>query len=262
MSLFKFSLYCYDCGLIVKENIGKIKNKKWNKLASRNVELKRFKKSDKCYICGNGPSLKKVNLDELDGDTIVMNDHWRIAGNYKTPPTFYIINDEAYGDDELKERMLGVLNCCPERPHLIASNIGKAIDEKYSDNHANIFYFNPIGRTFNHKRDIDFTKLTYYLWNVVTTSIQLAIYLGYKEIYLLGCDYSLFASRYMQHAYDKDGQKVECPVILRDMLYKYSFTTHIHYELAQYARNHGVKIVNLTSESLLDAYDMDPNSPY
>lgn len=262
MTLFNFSLKCYDLGLLLKEIRGKVINRKWNKLAKRNTELKNFKTSDKCYICGNGPSLKKVNLDELDGDTIVMNDHWRIAPQFKKAPTFYIVNDEAYGEDDLRERMVGVLTCFPEIPHIFASNIGPAIEKKYKEYVSNIFYYNPIGRTFKHKYEINFTQLTYYVWNVVTTAIELAIFLGYKEIFLIGCDYSLFASRYLTHAYDKDGSKVACPVELREMLYKYSFTTHIHYEMAQYAREHGVKIVNLTRETLLDAYEIDPNSKY
>lgn len=262
MALFDFSLKCYDTGLILKEIRGKVKNRKWNKLAKRNTELKKYKTSDKCYICGNGPSLKKVNLDELDGDTIVMNDHWRIASQFKRAPTFYMVNDESYGLDQFKDRMLGVLNCFPEIPHVFASNLGQSIDSNHKDVETNIFYYNPVGRTFKHQYNIDFTKLTYYTWNVVTSAIELAIYAGYREICLIGCDYSLFASRYLTHAYDKEGVKVACPFSLKEMLYKYSFTTHIHYEMAQYAREHGIKIVNMTSESLLDAYDMDPNSKY
>ena len=262
MSLFNFSLICYDCGLFVKENIAKMKFRKWNKLAKRNEELKKYKNSDVCYICGNGPSLKKVNLDELDGDTIVMNDHWRVAPNYKMKPTFYMVNDNAYAIPSFHERLQGVVDCFPEIPHLLAVNIGSAIDERFADSKTNIYYYNPIGRTYKSSYKIDFKECTYYSWNIVSAAIQLAIYLDYKEIRLLGCDYSLFASRFMSHMYDKDGQKVPCPIRLRDMLYKYAFTTHIHYEIAKYAEKMGVKIINMTSETLLDAYEIDENSKY
>ena len=262
MTLFYFSLKCYDVGLLFKELTAKVKYRKWNKKAKFNHELVKYKKSDICYVCGNGPSLNKVNLDELDGDTIVLNDHWRIASKYDKKPNFYIVNDIAYGLDKFKERLLGVLDCNPEIPHLFASNIGPIIDKKYLEKKTNIYYYNPIGRTFKHQYTIDFEGCTFYVWNVVTTAIQLAIYLGYKKIFLLGCDYSLFASRYLQHAYDSSGTKKECPFKLRDMLYKYSFTTHLHYEIAKYAKAHGIEIINLTSETLLDAYEIDPNSNY
>lgn len=262
MSLFNFSLLCYDCGLLLKEIVAKRKYSKWVKLAKKNGDLKKYKTSDICFICGNGPSLKKVNLDELKGDTIVMNDHWRVAPNFKMKPTFYMINDDAYALPELHERLKGVIECFPEIPHLMAVNIGHAIDKNFANSNTNIYYYNPIGRTFKSTYDIDFTKCTYYSWNIVSAAIQLALYLGYKEIRLLGCDYSLFASRFITHMYDKDGQKVACPFKLRDMLYKYTFTTHIHYELAEYAEKLGVKIINMTSETLLDAYEIDENSNY
>lgn len=262
ISLFNFSLKCYDCGLLVKEILVRYKYRKWVKLAKRNENLKKYKTNDVCYICGNGPSLKKVNLDELEGDTIVMNDHWRVAQNFKMKPTFYMINDEAYALPALHERLKGVVECFPEIPHLMAVNVGHAIEERFADNNTNIYYYNPIGRTYKASYEIDFTKCTYYSWNIVSAAIQLAIYLGYKEIRLLGCDYSLFASRFMSHMYDKDGQKVPCPIKLRDMLYKYAFTTHIHYEIAKYAEKMDVKIINMTSETLLDAYEIDENSKY
>lgn len=262
MSLFYISLKIYDCGLFFKELQAKVKYRKYNKIASRNEALKQYKTSDKCYICGSGPSLKKVNLDELEGDTIVMNEHWRIASSFNSKPTYYLINDEGYGLDKMKERLDGVMNCYPSVPHVFTTQIGEVVDKRYKNTETKVYYYSHIGKTFKHTYDIDFTKTTYCTWNVVSAAIQLAIYLGYKEIFLLGCDYSLFASRYLTHVYDKDGAKIPCHVILRDMLYKYTFTTHIHYEIAKYAKEHGIKIINMTSESLLDAYEMDPNSIY
>ena len=88
------------------------------------------------------------------------------------------------------------------------------------------------------------------------------MYLGYKEIRLLGYDYSLFASKIERHFYDKQGEEHEIGFCLRDMLYRYVFTTHISYEIDRYAREHEVKIINMTSASLLDAYEMDINSKY
>lgn len=261
-SLFKLSLVIYDFGLWFKEKSSLLKYRKWCKQTSRNSLLKDYKKSDVCYVCGNGPSLKKVNLDELDGDTIVMNDHWRIAKNFKAKPTYYLINDNAYGLPSFKERAEGMLNCFPEIPHVLSIYMGPAIDKMYNNYKTNIFYYNNIGRTFKSTYPIDFTKCTYYTWNVVSAAIELAIYLGYKEIRLLGCDYSLFATKYKSHVYDKEGDKANFSSNLRDRLYKYSFTTHFHYEIAKYAKEHGVKVVNMTNESLLDAYEMDSNSLY
>ena len=258
MSLFGFTMKCYDMSLMVKEVYARIKYREWNKLLKNNESLKQFKKSEVCYICGNGPSLNKAPLDELEGDTIVINDFWRVAGNYTFKPTFYLINDNAYAIPSFTERCQGVMNCFPDVPHVLTVFMGPVVKKQYLDYPGKVFFFNNIGRTFKSKYSIDFTKCTYYTWNVVSAAIQFAIWVGYKEIYLLGCDYSLFASRYITHVYDKKGVKILNSFKLRDMLFKYSITTHIHYEIAKYAHAHSVKIVNLTADTLLDAYEIDP----
>lgn len=262
VSLFKFTLAFYNLGLFVKEKVSHVKYNKWIKLSKRNNELKDYKKHDVCYICGNGPSLKKVNIDSLVGDIIVMNDYWRIAAKFCTHPTYYIINDNSYAELELQERLEGVLGCCPQIPHIFSISMGPILNSSYNNSKTNIYYYNNIGRTYKKKYPIDFTKCTYYTWNVVSAAIQFAIFAGYKKIYLLGCDYSLFATQFMKHMYDKENTNVKFQSRLRDRLFKYSITTHIHYEISQYAIEHNVEIKNLTSASLLDAYEIDFNSPY
>lgn len=260
VSLFRLSLSVYDTGLRVKEIANSIKFRKWRKLASNNTELKKYKQSDKCYICGNGPSLKKVNMDQLDGDTIVMNNHWKIGASFKMKPTYYLLADKAFSLPKWESNFEGMMNYCPETPHIMTVRMGPKMDSYHGD--TKVYYFSPLSSTYKSGDSIDFTKNISNAFNVVGWAILLAIYLGYKEIYLLGCDYSLFASRYIQHAYDKNGEKVASPIPLRDMLFKYSITTEIHYQIAKYAKDIGVKIVNLTKDTVLDAYDVDENSPY
>ena len=260
VGLLRVTIFIYDCGLRIKEVVNSFRFRKWRKLAVKNTELVKYKKSDKCYICGNGPSLKKVDLDTLDGDTIVMNNHWKIGDSFQMTPTFYLLADDAFKYKEYEEHFWGMMNYRPEIPHIMTVKMGPKM-ETYSGN-AKVFYFSPLSSTYKCGRNNDFTKNVPNAFNVVSWAILLAIYLGYKEVYLLGCDYSLFASRYLQHAYDKNGEKVACPVPLRDMLFKYSITTEIHYQIAKYAEEMGVKVVNLTKETVLDAYEVDENSPY
>lgn len=262
MSLFNFTLKCYDTGLTIRSVVKRHKYRKCLKLAKKNSSLANYKKSDVLYVCANGPSLKKVDLDLLEGDTIVINDFFRISGSFKNKPTYYLLLDNEYAWDSMKERMDGVMNCHPDIPHIIAADIIGQVWHRYENTKTNLFVFDPFGKTFNHHLKIDFTQTTYTVWNVVTKCIQFGIYQGYKEIRLLGFDYSLFASRIERHVYDKEGENHVLNVNLRDMLYRYVFTTHILYEFDIYAREHGVKIINMTSESLLDAFEIDPNSKY
>lgn len=260
IGLFRIPVFCYDCGLRLKEIKTSIIYKKWRKLAKKNDSLKKYKKSDVCYVCGNGPSLKKVNFDTLEGDTIVTNDHWRVGANFKTAPTYYLVADDIYAQPSWAERYKGLMEYHPEVPHVFTVKMGPKLDTYKGE--ANIYYFSPLSSTYKCGKSIDFKKNISNAYNVVSWAILLAMFLGYKEIYLLGCDYSLFASRYITHAYDSTGTKIKCPTPLRDMLFKYSITTDIHYEIAKYAERIGVKIVNMTRDTILDAYDVDENSPY
>lgn len=260
IGLFRLTLSFYDIGLQAKELLNSYKFRKWRKIAKKNTELFGYKKSDKCYICGNGPSLKKVDLDTLDGDTIVMNNHWRIGEAFKMHPTFYMLADKAFSLPGWEKCFDGMMNYCPEIPHIMTVRMGPKMDTYKGD--TKVYYFSPLSTTFKCGKKNDFTRNVSNAFNVVGWAILLAIYLGYKEVYLLGCDYSLFASRYIQHAYDKNGEKVASPIPLRDMLFKYSITTEIHYQIAKYAEKMGVKVVNLTKDTVLDAYEVDENSPY
>ena len=261
MSLFKFSLKCYDTGLTFRSVFLRQKYRDWLKLKEKNSSLLDYKKSDVLYVCANGPSLKKVNINELEGDTIVINDYFRIADQFKKP-TFYLLLDNEYAWDSMRERMDGVMNCYPEIPHILAADVIGPVGERYANSNTNIFVYDAFGKTYSRNLKVDFTKCTYVVWNVVTKCIQLGIYLGYKEIRLVGFDYSLFASRIERHVYDKEGEEHDIGCSQRDMLYRYVFTSHILYEVDAYAKAHGVKIINMTSESLSDAFEMDKDSKY
>ena len=49
---------------------------------------------------------------------------------------------------------------------------------------------------------------------------------------------------------------------LRKMLFRYAFSTYIHYEIAECAKKRGIKIVNYTKDTLLDAYEIKEDSEY
>ena len=201
-----------------------------------------------------------MNFDNLNGDTIVMNDHWRMGDVGHKVPTYYMVADDIYAKPEWKERFDGLMSFHPEIPHIFTVKMGPKLDLYKGE--STIYYFSPLSSTYKCGKSIDFKKNISNAFNVVSWAILLAIYLGYHEIYLLGCDYSLFASRYIAHAYDKTGEKIKCPTLLRDMLFKYSIATEIHYQIAKYAEKKGVKIINLTKDTILDAYEVDENSKY
>ena len=90
--------------------------------------------------------------------------------------------------------------------------------------------------------------------NVICQCIQVALYMGYKEIYLLGCDFNQYASLRPEHFYNTDSDGREMYINMGNDA-KWSAMVHFHhYALNKYATKRGIKIVNLTPNSLIDAY--------
>ena len=99
--------------------------------------------------------------------------------------------------------------------------------------------------------------------NVVGTSILTALYMGFTEIYLLGCDYNLFCESTGAHCYDDADEISTLPTYnLAFYLKYYALTTEFHYLIASTARQMGVKIINISNKSLLDAYPRKKSIDY
>ena len=255
-SLFKLDLFIYKSLLVPKTLLESIKYRKARKVAKRNAELpKNEKKSDVVYICGNGPSLNKVDLNDIDCDYIVVNDFYRFQKkNPNNPPKYYLILDDAYLWPGFEDRYEKLFDPGFETTYVITAAMKHAVERDHPD--KKVYYFCPFGNLFSRKHKCDYTKVVGRSWNVVSEAIIFAMYLGYKEIRLLGCDYSVFATT--AHFYGNAGMSTT----LRRMLFRYAFSTHIHYEIAECAKKRGIKIVNMTKDTLLDAYEIDTNSKY
>lgn len=246
-SLFRFDKVLYNILLFPKVVLARIKGNNSVRAAKKNKKLLSIKRTNVLYICGNGPSLDLFDPSLIKDDYLVVNDFFRFQKkDAKHPPKYYMILDETYLDKNLKDRYKGVFNPGFETIYLVNGLMKHRIENDYPN--KTVFYFCPWGFLFNHKKRFDFSRVHSRTWNVVSEAILLGIYLGYKEIKLVGCDYSVFASN--KHFYSTEQSHAN----LRDMLYKYCFSTDVHYEIAKYAKSKKVIITNCTKDSLLDAY--------
>lgn len=246
-SLFRIDIFNYNLFLVPKIIWTRYKYRVALKTAKKNRTLKGIANGT-LYICGNGPSLNSFDPSSFDDDYLVVNDFFRFPHKDPShPPRFYMILDESYLDERFSDRYNGVFNPGFETTYLINGQMYKRVSNDYPN--KKIFYFCPWGQLFSHKKNFKFDKIHSRTWNVVSEAILFGIFAGYKEIRLVGCDYSVFAAN--KHFYAQEQSHAN----LKDMLFKYCFTTYVHYEIAKYAKNKGVCIKNCTSDSLLDAYE-------
>ena len=210
-------------------------------------------KSERCYIIGLGPSLSNVDFTKLDGDTIVTNRFYKVGVNWpEFIPTYYLVADKAFLNPKYAEDYKDLVESYGNKGTKYLMSYGYQGDDMMSKiNKDNLFYISPFKGLFNSEKEYRIDRVMPAFGNVVCVSIGVAIGMGYKNIVLLGCDFNSFASRIANHAYKEDSQR---QISLAYELFCYSGIAQMHCELQTYALSHGVKIINSSRGSLIDAY--------
>jgi hypothetical protein len=141
------------------------------------------------FILGNGPSLNKLDLTKL-------NNEYSFAVNaifYKTremgyKPTFYVVEDRHVMSDNIDE--INKYEC--------DYKFFPSLYKKKVTNRKNVYFFNmDVGFYIEKSRyyetprfSFDCSKVIYCGQSVTMINLQLAYYLGFKEVYLIGMDFN------------------------------------------------------------------------
>lgn len=215
-------------------------------MLQRNSAYKDSYSGEKCYILGNGPSLNDIDLERLNGKyTFTVNEFYKHCNELTS--TFHVMIDPGYFSEKHKEYYEYV----SEKTNLITDYraAGRIID---SDS-AICVCADIMENTFV---SVDMSKRMTGCSNVVLMAIQCALYMGFKEIYLLGCDHNYFLTLREQHFYDV---KEPDPTKSRRRLgYEFIGSGGIflhHYALDDFSRVNGSVIYNSTRGSFIDAYE-------
>jgi len=237
------------------------------RIIARNSVFKDKYTGKRCFVIGNGPSLKNVDLSLLKGEvTIVMNYFHEnsILGTWQ--PTVYCAADpvSSYSDNEL-ETMRGVpKKIFPKDGYFFPISVRNLFEKKDMYPKDKTFYLamcknlKDLNITTN---EIDLTQKTFGVQNTAILGIILAIYMGCKEIYLLGLDHNWLAYKKISltpHFY----RNLECRD-KTDMTNTWKYKQNIEavltmfreYEkIHEYAKKRNIEIINLTEGSFLDEF--------
>lgn len=239
-------------------------NTKAKKILENNKKYLNAHKDGRCFILGTGPSLGDLTENQIQQlkkeNTFALNSLYKSKIGRAIFPSYYALMDNNYWEDAAhKKYLLEIAEQYSKKPPVFITDI-RAFD--IFDNMQNIektiyLYAKkyPVGSI-----DVELHKNTYGLMNVVSVCIASAIYMGFKEIYLLGCDYNAFCNFGRGHCYDDREELKEVSYNLAFYLKYYHITTEFHYLIAKFAKENDIRIVNLTSVSLLDAYPRAPVS--
>lgn len=196
----------------------KILSFKYKKILAKNRSIKNAYENKRCFIIAGGPSVAQQDLGRLKNErTIVFNEFNRLAQAKEIIPTYYVLTDAYYyresSDHYLTQQFINKQNVIDPKTEIIVHLSGKDfIESNNLFKQHRVSYILLHGIMSSHFGfNIDLDRVVPWPKNSVIICIILAIYAGFKEIYLLGCEHSFLAqpiglgkSLTYQHAYKSD----------------------------------------------------------
>lgn len=216
--------------------------------------LKDKYKGKRCFIIGNGPSLNITDLDKLSNEySFAPNKILYLLNHTIWKPTFYLCADlDGYTmvKDELKKypdlNTFVDIRCkgrTSKTTHFFYS---------YGKYHINRYRVDDI-----HISE-DISKYVYTGYTVTFTAIQLAVYMGFKEIYLLGCDHN-YAVKVDSHGHKTVDNSIQTYAKgIPDWgksIQNIDITTRAYQCAKEYCNKQGIKIYNATRGGMLEVFE-------
>jgi hypothetical protein len=213
----------------------------------------------RCFIIGNGSSLRIDDLERLTSEyTFAVNSIWKIFEKTKWRPSFYCCVDSVGYSRYFSEIMK------------------MDVPFKFSDIRAKRYFADTcvVGEMYFifhdypfkiHRYDYEEPQISEECANTINagytvtfTAIQLAFYMGFKEIYLLGIDHSYAKQIDSRGKVIVDKSKETYSKIIGDdgLGIQYTDITSAAYISAKtYADDNGIVIKNATRGGLLEIFD-------
>lgn len=164
-------------------------------------ELADIHSGQRCFVMGNGPSLNEMNLDLLAGERVfACNAAFLLFDRISWRPEFYTCVDVRVIRDRASD-IAAMLDENPEMTAFFPSQItlhdgsGKSFDTStIIPPGANRYYFSEVENGMSNPPhsmfSLDASDHVIQPYTVAITMLQLAAYLGFNPIYLIGCDTS------------------------------------------------------------------------
>lgn len=235
-----------------------------NRFKSGKIAIQKYKNfydGQRCFIIGNGPSLTIKDLEKLKefGEiSIASNSIYNLFPNTEWRPTIYTVHDF----QEIKKTREKISAVKTELKIVAMSASGRIYDVDGAI----------LLRLIEPKREgyfsDDISKCVYDGGTVTYVSLQCAVYMGFKEIILLGVDHSFAREQtkdgkmiinnkiknhfqnYQTDDFWGNGQKDEEAVV-----FPLDFATDAFITARHYADEHGVKILNATRGGKLEVFE-------
>lgn len=224
-------------------------------------EMARFKNQHtarRCFLIGNGPSLTAEDLTLLHNHneiTFAFNRIYNIFDQTEWRPTYYISQDE-----KMLAGCIDVINSCELGKKFIPIQMKWYFDLDVKE--AIYFKISPqqIESPLDFMFSDDITSEIYNSSTCMYTAAQIAAYMGFSEIYLLGVDHHFRTSMnnkgeivvdntvkdYFTEKYNEDKDKLYIPNTEKSTLTYIAMKNHCD--------KRGIKVYNATRGGKLEVF--------
>jgi hypothetical protein len=199
----------------------------------------------RCFIAATGPSLTIADLELLKNEYVFgMNSICKIHDQTDWTPDFFGIQDIGVFD-KVKYDLLSTNNGLVFAPYSFKKRVGNRQDWIYfhSCGYYN-YYEGKHGRNFVYFSDDSYIRI-YDGYTITYSILQLAVYMGFKEIYLIGADSNYLGEKKNFIEHGNPGTPVEMVGPRLTVAYG---------KAKEYGDCNDIKIVNVTRGGSLEVF--------
>ncbi len=258
--------------------IYRLKNPEKSQIVGRNKRFRNIHRNKRCFILGNGPSLKDEDLSLLAEEyTFTVNqfsryqDYKKVKTNYHfwADAAFFNIDPSKSEDRELLKVMTDIAIDNRDVECFFPLMHRDFIKRYHLEKKLRVNYFRSYSSLEVRNGEIgDLSKCIAACGTVVQFAIEAAIYMGFSQIYLLGCDNTGIITAvksalrkndeedYLYQVSENEKRRMES-LLERNSLEVYIrsyLSTFINYRmLYEECRKRNISLINCSSSTVIDS---------
>ena len=239
---------------------------KKDSVLNQNSALANKYKGRKCYLLGNSQSLNKHDLLRLKDEMVFCVNTFFVHENFdEIKPGFYAFADQDFynfEDEATREWWGKMIEKTKNKGITFFFPIqmkGSFVHEAMKDEKI-CFLDLSVNFTAGSVRNFNIAQPVNWVQNVLILCIQLAIYMGFEEIYLLGADHDWLSHYGEEHKHFYNTKQTNVKNIGSDGYPYHWWLNAVNTMFTQYklidesVQNTNVKIYNASESGVLDIY--------
>ncbi len=241
----------------------------------KNIELKDKYNNERIFILGSGSSILLYDLKVLSNECVMTQNSFHMHNDISDiNPTFHCVVPYYQSENEISvwvDYIADMKAKMPDSLFIWGLNTKALIDKYHEDISAKSYYVRTKYDLLTLKKaKVNISKTIMSIPTVLTQCLSVAIYLGFKEIYLLGFDldqichtndqtYGRFygMSKITETEFEKDAnQKLD--VETTDGWYTWWLMNKQFFLIKHFADQNNINIVNGTKGGILSYFKREP----